>query len=72
MIHSIAQLITSYFLLLNGETTSAQIFELGKSSLRVAGTIIYDTSIHSNKYNSMKIGYPIIKFVYDIAVTEKM
>jgi len=67
MLDIIEEIIGGYLSNLSSRTTPKQLFHLANMALNVCRTIVYDTSIHSNNFKSMSIGYHIISSIYDLA-----
>jgi hypothetical protein len=64
MINTITSLVENYFPPEEDKITKVQIEKVGKLTLQIAFGIIYDTSIHSQRFHSMKQGYDLLKFIY--------
>lgn len=71
MLFVIEDIINNYLFNLSSTTTSQQLFQLSNLALNVGRTIIYDTSIHSNNFKSMSIGYHIVHSIFNLAKADK-
>lgn len=64
MIGTVTSLVEEYFPPQDNKITKSQVEKVGKLALQIAFGIIYDTSIYSNKFDSMNEGYGLLQFIY--------
>lgn len=63
MIGTVTKLVSDYFPPKADDLLPSQIEEIGKSAIRIAYGIIYETSFHSQMFNSMKHGYDLLNYI---------
>lgn len=71
MLEAVVSLVEYYFPPEGEKVTKLQIEKLGKLALEVAYGIIYDTSIYTSRFHSMKNGYELLQFIYRVAMSKK-
>lgn len=70
MIRTVTWAVEGYFPPNVEEISIEQLEEIGKMAVRIAFGIIYDTSIHSHKFNSMKEGYDLLHYIHGVVQRE--
>jgi hypothetical protein len=71
MLEAVVSLVEDYFPPEGEKITKLQIEKIGKLALQIAYGIIYDTSIHTSRFHSMKKGYELLQFIYRVAENKK-
>lgn len=71
MLQAVVSLVEDYFPPEGEKITKLQIEKIGKLALQIAYGIVYDTSIYTSRFHSMKKGYELLQFIYRVAENKK-
>lgn len=66
-LQTVNSLVFDYFPPRGEKSTKLQVEKVVKLAIQIAFGIIYDTSIYTSKFHSMKKGYEILQYVYNTA-----